>query len=421
MIVIVGAGLAGAKAAEALRDEGYRERILMIGDEEERPYTRPPLSKDYLRGRSEKAKIYAHPAGWYQEHGIELRLGKRVTAVDPARHRVTLAGTLAPGESIGYDKLLLCTGASARTVNASVGATGQVLTLRSVADCERMRESFATGARRGQRVTVVGAGWLGLEVAAAARDAGLEVTLVARGELPLLGGFGPEIASVFARLHRNHGVTLRVGAGVVGIRDQAAGDSVGPGVIRRIAVELDDGSSIQTDLVVVAIGATPNDQLAAAAGLAVGDGIHVDEQLRTSDPDIFAAGDVASVYHPLLRRRLRFAHWHTAATQPRVVAKSMLGEAASYQQVPYFYSDQYELGMECAGHLEPGGYDEVVIRGDLDAPRFIAFWLKDHVVLAGMNVNIWTETQRIKALIRSGITVESAKLADSSVPLPGAH
>lgn len=407
--VIVGAGLAGAKAAEALRDEGFGGRILLIGNEAELPYTRPPLSKDYLRDRSEKAKIYVHPAAWYQEHAIELRLGQRVAAIDPAGHAVTLAG----GETIGYDTLLLATGASPRGLQVP-GAEGRgVFSLHSVEDCERLKTAFATGARRGLRLSVIGAGWLGLEVAAAARGAGLEVTLLARSELPLLRGYGPEVAGVFTRLHRRHGVDVRVGAAVIGIRESA---SVGSSR-RSVTVQLEEGSAIDADLVVAAVGAVPNSGLAAAAGLAVHDGIQVDEHLRSSDPDIYAAGDVANVYRPLLGRQLRFAHWYDAANQPRIAAKSMLGLAASYQRVQYFYSDQYELGMECSGYFEPGGYDEIVIRGELDAPRFIAFWLKDHVLLAGMNVNIWTETEQIKALVRSARPLDSAKLADSTVPL----
>lgn len=399
--VIIGAMLAGAKTAEALRAEGFDGRIVLIGDEAERPYERPPLSKDYLQGKSEKEKIYVHPEGWYAEHNVDLRRGIRVTGIDPSAHRVSLDS----GEPIGYDKLLLATGSSPRILTLPGANPERVFMLRRVEDCEQLKTAFATASR----VAMVGAGWIGLEVAAAARAAGVEVTALETSELPLLRVLGREVAEVFADLHRRHGVDLRCGVHVAKI--------TGDDPARATGVLLADGTHIDADMVVVGVGAIPNTQLAEAAGLVVDNGVQVDEHLRSSDPDIYAAGDVANQFNPRLGKHIRVEHWANALNQPAIAAKSMLGIDAAYDLLPYFYSDQYELGMEYSGYVEPGGYDEVVFRGDRDKLEFIAFWMKDHKVLAGMNVNIWDETEHIRTLIESGQQIDSARLADIGTAL----
>lgn len=399
--VIVGAGLAGAKAAEALRAEGFDGRIVLIGQEPERPYERPPLSKSYLQGQSEREKIYVHPAAWYAEHGVELRTSTTVTGIDPARHQVSLSR----GEPLGYDRLLLATGASPRLLPLPGADPHRVYYLRRIEDCEQLKFAFTTASR----VAIVGAGWIGLEVAAAARAAGVEVTLLERGELPLLHILGREAAQVFAGLHRDHGVDLRCGVQVAHI----SGDDPR----RATGVQLADGASVDADLVVVGVGAAPNTSLAQAAGLALDNGVTVDEQLRTSDPDIYAAGDVANAFYPLLGKHIRIEHWFNALSQPATAARSMLGMGAVYDEVPYFYSDQYDLGMEYSGYVEPEDYDEVVFRGDKDKLEFIVFWVKNHRVLAGMNVNVWDQTDTIKALVRSASPVDARSLADTRIPL----
>lgn len=399
--VIVGAGLAGAKAAEALRAEGFDGRVVLIGEETERPYERPPLSKNFLMGRSEKEKIYVYPDGWYDEHDIDLRLRTTVTGIEPSRHRVSL-GT---GEPIVYDKLLLATGSSSRTLPVSGANPRRVFSLHSLEDCERLQATWKTASR----IVLVGAGWIGLEVAAAARHAGLDVTVLGRSELPLLKVLGKEVAQVFADLHVHHGVNFRFGTRV----EEITGDNDG----WATGVRLDDGNQIDADLIVAGVGSAPNTALAEAAGLLVDNGATVDEHLCSSDPDIYAAGDVANAFHPLIGKHIRVEHWANALSQPAVAAKSMLGLNAVYDQLPYFYSDQYELGMEYSGYVEPGGYDEVVFRGSKDQLEFIAFWLKDHRVVAGMNVNIWDETETIKALTRSSRQVDSVRLADTATPL----
>jgi len=398
--VIVGASLAGAKAAEGLREQGYDGPVVLIGEETDRPYERPPLSKDYLLGKADRETMFVHPLAWYAEHDIDLRLGARVTGLDPAAHEVTLAD----GSRIGYAKLLLATGSTPRHLTIAGAGAGGVLYLRRVGDSDRLRATFATASR----VAVIGAGWIGLETAAAARAAGVEVTILEAAELPLLRVLGREAAQVFAGLHRDHGVDLRFGVQVAEI---TASDGLADGV--RLA----DGTHVPADAVIVGVGITPNVQLAEAAGLEVRNGIVTDARLQTSDPDIYAAGDVASAYHPVLGKHIRVEHWYNALHQPQTAARAMLGQDAVYDRVPYFYTDQYDLGMEYAGYVEPGGYDLVVFRGDVPQREFIAFWLSGGRVLAGMNVNIWDVNDTIQAVVRGGASVDAARLADVDVPL----
>ncbi|GAA1408192.1 FAD-dependent oxidoreductase [Kitasatospora putterlickiae] len=398
--VIVGASLGGAKAAQALREAGYTGGIVLIGDEHERPYERPPLSKGYLIGKTDREKIYVHPPQWYAEHDVTLRLGTAVVAIDPAAHTVTLADD----GRVEYAKLLLTTGSVPRRLPVPGAEQDGVLYLRRVEDSERIREAFRPDAR----VMVIGAGWIGLETAAAARAAGAAVTVLEAAELPLLRVLGREVAQVFADLHRDHGVDLRFGVRVTELTGEDG---------RVTGVRLADGTTVPADAVVVGVGIAPDTALAEAAGLEVDNGVKTDEHLRTSDPDIHAAGDVANAYHPLFGRHLRVEHWANALNQPQTAARAMLGEDAVYDRVPYFFSDQYDLGMEYIGYVEPGGYDRVVFRGDPATREFIAFWLADGRVLAGMNVNVWDVTDPIRELVRSGRTVDAKALADPDVPL----
>jgi 3-phenylpropionate/trans-cinnamate dioxygenase ferredoxin reductase subunit len=399
-VVVVGASLAGASAVQALREHGYDGSVVLVGDEPERPYERPPLSKGYLLGSEERESAFVHPAGWYDEHDVELRLATEVTAVDRAAHQVVTAS----GERLGYDRLLLATGSSPRRLAVPGGDLEGVLYLRRLADSDRLRDAFAAAGR----VAIVGAGWIGLETAAAARAAGLEVTLLEGAALPLLRVLGPEVATVFADLHRAHGVDLRLGVTVAELtgRDGAV-----------TGVRLGDGTVVPADLVVVGVGIAPNDLLAREAGLAVSNGITVDQWLRTSDPDVFAAGDVADAYHPTLGRHIRVEHWANARRQGAAAAATMLGGSTPYDRLPYFFSDQYDLGMEYTGYVEPGGYDAVVLRGDPASGEFVAFWLSGGRVLAGMNVNVWDVAADIEALVRSGTAVDVDQLRDTGVPL----
>ena len=393
--VIVGAGLAGAKAAEALRDSGFDGQISLIGAEEHLPYERPPLSKEYLTGKAGRDSVFVHGQTWYRQQDIDLRLGSPAAAIDRAARQVRLAD----GARLPFGKLLLTTGARPRQLAGSTG----VHYLRTLDDSDRLKEILATGSR----LAVIGGGWIGLEIAAAARQAGLQVTVLESLELPLLRVLGHEMAQVFADLHRSAGVDLRLGAR---IEEIISTGSIATGV--RLA----DGTLIGADAVVAGIGATPRTELAEQAGLEIGNGIVTSAALRTSDPDIFAAGDVASAFHPLLGHHVRVEHWANALKQPAVAAAAMLDQDARYEELPYFYTDQYDLGMEYLGHVE-GGYDQVVVRGDLEAREFIAFWLKDGRILAGMNVNIWDVTDSIKNLIRSGHPVNADALGDPGTSL----
>ncbi|MFE7592357.1 NAD(P)/FAD-dependent oxidoreductase [Kitasatospora sp. NPDC057512] len=400
-IVVVGASLGGAKAAEALREAGYRGGIVLIGEEHERPYERPPLSKGYLQGKTPREKIYVHPPQWYAEHDVTLRLGTAVAAIDPAGHSVTLADD----GRVEYAKLLLTTGSVPRRLPVPGADQDGVLYLRRVEDSDRIRAALRPGAR----IAVIGAGWIGLEVAAAAREAGAEVTVLEALELPLLRVLGREVAQVFADLHREHGVDLRLGVKVAELTGE--GGSVN-------GVKLADGTTVAADAVVVGIGIAPATGLAEAAGLEVDNGVKTDQHLRTSDPDVYAAGDVANAYHPLFGRHIRVEHWANALNQPQTAARALLGQPdAVYDRVPYFFTDQYDLGMEYVGYVEPDGYDRVVFRGDPATREFIAFWLSGGRVLAGMNVNVWDVTDPIRELVRSGRVVDTEALADPKVPL----
>ena len=315
--VIVGASLAGAKAAQTLREEGFDGPVVLIGEETERPYERPPLSKDYLLGKAERDTIYVHPPTWYAEHGVDLRLGVVVTGIDPVAREVTLAD----GGRIGYAKLLLATGSSPRRL-ALPGADAEgVLYLRRVADSDRIRSAFEGASR----IVVIGAGWIGLETAAAARLAGVEVTVLEAAELPLLRVLGREVAEVFAGLHREQGVDLRFGVQVTEITGSGG---------RADGVRLTDGSHIPADVIIVGIGITPNSQLAEAAGLATRNGIVVDARLQSSDQDVYAAGDVAQAYHPVLGSHIRVEHWANALNQPQAAARAMLGQPVAYDLIP---------------------------------------------------------------------------------------
>jgi 3-phenylpropionate/trans-cinnamate dioxygenase ferredoxin reductase component len=398
--IIVGGGLAGALAAETLREEGFDGRITLLGEEPHRPYERPPLSKDYLQGKADRDTIFAHPEPWYADHAVELRLGTAVTSLDPALRTVTTAS----GVQLGYDKLLLTTGSTPRRLSAPGADLDGVRYLRSVDDSERIKTGFANA----HRVAIIGAGWIGLETAAAARNAGLDVTLLERSQLPLLHVLGPETAPIFADLHRDHGVDLRSQVAVA----ELSGTN---GAVT--AVILSNGSRIDADMVLVGVGITPNTQLAAQAGLKIDNGIIVDEHLRTSDVNIFAAGDVANAYNPRLGRHIRVEHWANARRQGATAGKAMLGQDAVDARPSYFFTDQYDLSMEYTGDIGPSGYDQVIFRRYSDPRQLIVFWLSEQRVQAGMNINIWDVADDIERLIESARPVNTDDLADPGIPL----
>jgi 3-phenylpropionate/trans-cinnamate dioxygenase ferredoxin reductase component len=399
-VVIVGGGLAAAKTAEALRAEGYAGAIVLFAAERHLPYDRPPLSKAFLKGEQSAEDGFVLPESWYPEHDVELRIGTAVTSVDARAHEVVASD----GSRTAYDKLVLATGASPRRSDLPGADLGGVLYLRTVEDAERLREAFQKDAN----VVIVGGGWIGLEAASAAREAGATVTVLEMAEQPLLAVLGPTLGRSFAELHREHGVDLRTGVTVAGIE---------PAADRRRAggVRLGEGTVIPADVVLVGIGAVPNTELAVTAGLELDNGIVVDAQGRSSDPDIFAVGDVANADTPALGQRVRVEHWANALDRPPTVAKGVLGKPGDFDKLPFFYSDQYDLGLEYAGR--GGREDDVVVRGDLDGREYIAFWLDGDRVTAGMNVNVWDVQDDIQALVASRASVDRGRLADPAVPL----
>ncbi|GAA2929539.1 NAD(P)/FAD-dependent oxidoreductase [Streptomyces argenteolus] len=407
--VIVGGGLAGAKAAETLRAEGFTGRVILIGDERDHPYERPPLSKGYLAGKDERDSVYVHETAWYAGADIELHLGQVVTSIDREGRSVQLGDNTV----VHYDKLLLATGAEPRRLDIPGTGLVGVHHLRRLAHADRLRNVLASLGRDNGHLVIAGGGWIGLEVAAAARGYGAEVTIVEPSATPLHHVIGPELGQIFTDLHTEHGVRFHFGARLTEITGE-------DGLV--LAARTDDGEEHPAHDVLAAIGAAPRTALAEAAGLdmadrAQGGGVAVDATLRTSDPHIFAAGDIAAVDHPLLGTRLRVEHWANALNSGPAAARAMLGQEVSYDRVPYFFSDQYDLGLEYSGWAPPGSYDQVVIRGDAGKREFIAFWLKDRRVLAGMNVNVWDVTETVQELIRSGRQTDPDALGDPSVPL----
>ena len=398
--VIVGGGLAGAKAVEALRESNFDGHVILFADEEHLPYERPPLSKEYLAGKKSLSDFTVQNSDWYRDNIVDLRLRSRVSSLDTAGHTVGLPD----GTPARYDKLLLATGSASRRPPIPGSDADGVHYLRTYEDAVVLNAVLSEGSS----LAVVGAGWIGLEVAAAARQRGVDVTVVETAKQPLVAALGETVGEVFATLHRDHGVDLRLATQVEEI---TTNDGKATGLRMR------DGSTVAAEAVLVAVGAKPNVEIAEQAGLSMGDGgVLVDASLRTSDPDIYAVGDIAAAEHPLFGTRIRTEHWANALKQPAVAAAGMLGKPSEYAELPYFFTDQYELGMEYVGHAP--SFERVVFRGDVAGREFVAFWLaSDNRVLAGMNVNVWDVLDDVKALIRSKAPVDVDKLADPQSPL----
>lgn len=396
-IVVVGAGLTAAKAVEALREAGSESRVVLIGSEPHRPYERPPLSKAYLRGERDDAP-WVFDANWYDDHGIELKTGRTVTMVHPAERRVIVDG----GDPVTYDRLLFATGAEPRRIGIpGHGLTG-VHYLRDLESSDALGAAIADG---GARVVVVGAGWIGSEVAASARQKGCEVTVIEPSEVPLERVLGKRMGAVYRDVHLDQGVRMKLGTGVEAFE--------GNGRVERVRTSA--GETIAADVVVVGIGVVPRTALAEEMGVACDNGILTDASLRTNVAGVYAAGDVANAWHPFYDRRIRVEHWNNAMTQGPAAGRALAGEEVSFEEIPYFFSDQYDVGMEYVGFAS--GEDELVVRGDTAAREFVAFWLEDGRIAAGMNVNIWDVSETIRQLIRARVEVDPAALADPDTDL----
>jgi 3-phenylpropionate/trans-cinnamate dioxygenase ferredoxin reductase subunit len=396
-LLIVGASLAGAKAAEGARTTGYDGRIVLVGAEPERPYERPPLSKDVLRGEKDSETARVHDEGYYDEHGVELLTGRTVEALDLSAGQARLDG----GETLGFTTAVLATGAEPRRLPLPGADLYGVHYLRTRSDSLRLGDAI----RAGGRVAVVGAGWIGSEVAASARQLGAEVVLIDPEPVPLRRVLGDEVGEMFRSLHADHGVALRLGTGVTELQ----------GTGRVANVVLGDGRVEPADVVVIGVGVTPRVALATDAGLKVDNGVVVDEFLETSAPGVYAAGDVASAWHPHYQGHLRVEHWANALNQGLAAGANAAGERTAYTRLPYFFSDQYDLGLEYVGYSRPG--DDLVVRGSLEDRELVAFWHRDGVVSAAMNVNVWDVVDDLKAIVAAGARQDPARLADPEVPL----
>lgn len=395
-LVVVGASLAGARAAAAARDAGHDGRIVLIGDEAALPYERPPLSKAVLRGEAELEVTRVHPDGFYAEHAIEL-VTDRVKWLDPQARHVRLEA----GEDIAFDTLVLATGAAPRRLTVPGANLAGVHTLRTADDALRLGDAI----RAASRVAIVGAGWIGSEVAASARQMGADVVLIDPAPVPLQRVLGDEVGAMFRALHAEHGVTLRMNTRVSELR--------GADLVE--AVVLDDGRVEPADVVVMGVGVTPRVDVAESAGLRTENGIVVDEHLETRLAGVFAAGDVANAWHPHYRRQLRVEHWDNALNQGITAGRNAAGKRDAYTRLPYFFSDQYDLGLEYVGHA--GSDDSVTIRGNRDSREFIAFWHRDGILTAAMNVNVWDVADELRALIETRAPVDIGLLTDVDVPL----
>lgn len=399
-VVIAGGGLAGANAAFTLREHGFAGRVVVVSEEDETPYERPPLSKEYLRGEKSLEEIAVRPAIDYDAQGIELLRGRRAVTLDRAIRQLNLDD----GTNLVYDALLIATGAAPRKLSSTRAYLAGTHYLRNVGDADTLREA----AGEARAMAVIGGGWVGSEVAASLRQLGGDVTLISNLSRPLERVLGQQIADVYREVHLEHGVRLAHGhVSLIEGEDHVDG------------VRLSDGQRVPADLVVVGVGAAPRIKLATRSGLETNDGaVTVDEYLRSSAPNIYAAGDVAAAWHPRFGRHLRVEHWDNAIRQGRTAAANILGGNEPYARIPYFYSDQFELGMEYRGYAPE--WDEVVIRGDVARREFHAFWLADGRVSAAMNVNLWDDGEELQSLVESDERVDPDRLADRSVPLADA-
>jgi 3-phenylpropionate/trans-cinnamate dioxygenase ferredoxin reductase subunit len=394
---IIGASLAGVRAAETLRSEGFEGRVILIGDERHLPYDRPPLSKKVLTGETTPESTTLRDATFYDGNQIELVLGSGAVALRPASREIELAN----GTKVVADKVLLATGGRASRLNVPGSDLDGVHVLRSMDDAVTVSAAL----KMGPSVVVIGAGFIGAEVAASARQVGCDVTMIESAPIPLSRVLGPEIGERYAAEHRRHGVHLFTGLGV----DHIAGQ----GRVRSVVAT--DGTEFPADLVVVGVGIQPNVELAAGIGLMVDNGIVVDELCATANPAVFAAGDVANHPSLALGRRVRHEQWQHASDHGAAAAKSMLGKGEPYGGVLWFWSDQYNLNLQMAGHPDPG--DHIVWRGDLDSENFCAFYLSDGQLTGAVGVNRPKDVRAVMMLMAAGLSLSPEQLADPSVDI----
>jgi 3-phenylpropionate/trans-cinnamate dioxygenase ferredoxin reductase component len=395
--VIVGAGLAGGAAASTLRQDGFNGGVILIGAENYPPYERPPLSKEYLRGESSFEQALFQPLDFYGENGIELRSDVRATQIHVQEKTVELDS----GEYVAYDRLLFAAGVKNRRVPIPGSDLDGVYDLRTVADCDLIRWEISPG----RKAVVVGMGFIGSEVAASLRQSGVEVTVVDRNKVPLRRVLGEEVGRVMEGIHRDHGTEL--------IFEDTVAAFEGAGRVERVTTR--GGRRLECDFVVVALGVEPVTDPLIGTGVKIDNGVVVDEYCRTGIEGIYAAGDVANHYHPVFGRHIRVEHWQNAQKQGQAAARSMLGDGKPYQEIPWFWSDQYEHNLQYAGFHRD--WDELVVRGSLEERSFVAFYRKDERVLAAVAVNRGRDLRRSVPLIKARERIEGSRLRDPDVDL----
>ena len=398
-IVIVGAGQAGGQTAVSLRLMGHKGPIVLIGDEAHVPYERPPLSKAFLAGDVGHERLYLKKPTYYGDHDIELRLNTRVTAIDRAAKTVTLGS----GENLTYDKLVLAMGSRVRRLDVPGGDLPGIHYLRTLADVEEIKASLKQSAR----AAIVGGGYIGLEVAAVLTKLGASPVVIEVMDQVMARAMAPKVASFFEQVHRSHGVDIRLKTGVTGF--EAGSDG------RVAAAITNSGEKIPADLVIIGIGILPEAELAAEAGLTVENGIAVDEYGRTEDPSVFAAGDCTNHPNALLDRRLRLESVQNAVSQGKTVATAIIGKPAPYAEVPWFWSDQFDLKLQIVGLSDPT--DEVVIRGSVEECKFSACYLRNGIFVAINCINTLRDFNAAKKLIAAHARPDPVTLADPDIAL----
>ena len=396
-IAIVGASLTGASAAATLREEGFDGRVVLLGAEPQLPYDRPPLSKAYLRGAMPFEKTLLRPTEFYREKDIELVLSTTVTRVDAEKRRLELAG----GERLDFDSVLIATGGRNRRFPIPGLDLPGVYDLRTVADADRIREVIGPG----RRAVVVGLGFIGAEVASSLRECGVEVVAIEPFKTPLFRALGEEIGRVVEGLHRDHGVDMILGDAVAAFE--------GNGRVERVVTR--DGRRVECDFAVFGLGIEPAADVVAGSGVHVDNGIVVDDLCRTNVPGVFAAGDVANHYHPVCARQMRVEHWQNGVKQGAAAARSMLGRGQPYDEVHWFWSDQYDANIQYAGFHVP--WDQLIVRGSLAERKFLGFFLTAGRVESAVAINQGRDLRRAFPLIRARVPVDPARLADPQVDL----
>ncbi len=395
ILVVVGASLAGGRAVETLREEGFDGRVVLVGAEPDRPYERPPLSKEVLRSQAHPETVYLRDESWYDENDVELRLGTTATSLTPGEL------TLDDGHTVGFDACLIATGGRVRTLDVPGAELGGVRYLRTIREASELAGELAGH----PRVVVVGAGFIGAEVAASARTLGCEVTMLEILDVPLARVLGDDLGRLYAQLHRDHGVDLRLGEGVD--RFEGAG--------RVSSVVGTSGTTYAADVVVIGVGIVPNVELAAEAGLECANGVLVDERCRTSSEAVFAAGDVANRPDAFSGERIRVEHFQNAQNQGPAAARSMLGRDEPFQEVPWFWSDQYDVNLQMLGH--PSADAERIVRGDLGSRDFVALYVRGDWLIAAVAMNRGKDISAARRLIERRVAVERERLADEDVAL----